>query len=68
MYGAMSFVDKVSCGAILIVIQNNAPIKLHPCEMNCDYFLYVLVIACGFASVFGLLAIGALFPMSIGQR
>ena len=64
----MSFVDKVSCGAALIIIQNETPIELDPCEVNCDYFKWVLVSTCGGASVFGLLVIAVLYPMIVGQR
>ena len=68
VFGAMSFVDKVSGAAAIIVIQYNAPMKLDPCEINCDYFQYVLVYSCGSASLLGLLVISLLYPMIIGQR
>ncbi len=68
MYGATFFVAKVLCSAALIVIQNEAPIKLDPCEINCDYLQWVLVSTCGGASLIGLLVIAVLGPMTIGQR
>ena len=68
MYGAMSFVDKVVCGAAFIVIQKEAQIKLDPCEINCGYFKWVLITTCGCASVLGLLVIAVLYPMTIGKR
>ena len=68
VYGTMTFVDRVSCGAAFIAIQNGAPIKLDPCEDNCDYFQWVLVSTCGGASVLGLLVIAVLYPMTIGKR
>ncbi len=69
VYGAMSFVDKVSCGAALMLIQNNMPLDCHCADSGRpDYFRHVLVYGCGSASIFGLLLIVILSPMKIGQR
>ena len=64
----MSFVDKLSCGVAIMLIQNYGPTKLDPCVTNCEYFQYVLVYTCGGASVFGLIIIAILYPMKIGER
>jgi hypothetical protein len=61
----MSFVDKVSCGVALMLIQNQMP---DPAEENPQFFEFVLVYGCGGAAIFGLLVIVALWPMEIGQR
>jgi Na+/melibiose symporter-like transporter len=68
VYGAMSFVDKLSCGLAFMLIQNYVPTKLHPCVTNCDFFQNVLVYVCGGASAVGLVFITILYPMKIGQR
>ena len=65
VYGAMSFVDKVSCGVALMLIQNEMP---DPAEDDPYFFQSVLVYGCGGAAVFGLLVVVLLWPMEIGRR
>ena len=68
VYGAMSFVDKVSCGAALMVVQQYMPDIPEGSTLKYDYFQWILVYGCGGAAIFGLLMIALLWPMKIGQR
>ena len=68
VFGLACFAEKLACGTAFLVIQNNAPVKLDPCEINCDYFQYVLVAGCGFSSILGISIISVLYPMEIRQR
>ena len=61
----MSFVDKVSCGIALMLIQNQMP---DPASDDPDFFQFVLVYGCGGAAVLGLVIIALLCPMTIGRR
>ncbi|XP_054718496.1 major facilitator superfamily domain-containing protein 12-like [Uloborus diversus] len=67
VFGCMSFVDKLSNGVALVIIQD-----VHPCISCCDdckwYYKYVLVFACGGAVILGLVALGFLLTQSIGVR
>ena len=65
VYGAMSFVDKVSGGVALMLVQNAMP---EPAESDPFFFETVLVYVCGGAAILGLVMIGLLWPMTIGQR
>ena len=65
VYGAMSFVDKVSGGVALMIVQNAMP---EPAESDPFFFETVLVYVCGGAAILGLVMIGLLWPMTIGQR
>ena len=67
VYGAMSFVDKVSCGAALMLIQQHMPDTCLACHGS-DYFQWVILYGCGGASIFGLILIAILWPLKIGQR
>ena len=68
VYGSVGFVDKVSCGLAFMVLQNNSPVKLNPCQHRCDYFKHVLAGTCGGCCLFGLIGIGLLYPFQIGKR
>ena len=68
VFGLACFAEKLACGTAFLIIQNNAPVKLDPCEINCDYFQYVLVAGCGFSSLLGILIISVLYPMEMRQR
>ena len=68
VYGAMSFVDKLSCGIVLMLIQNYDPTDSNSCEPNCDYHKDVIVYTCGGASLLGLIIIAILYPITLGQR
>ena len=61
----MSFVDKVSCGVALMLIQSDMP---DPAENDPRFFQCVLVYGCGGAAIFGLLVIVLLWPMKVGKR
>ena len=61
----MSFVDKVSCGIALMLIQNAMP---DPASDDPNFFQLVLVYGCGGAAAFGLVIVALLWPMTIGQR
>ena len=64
----MSFNDKVWCGIALMAIQSFAPTELDPCITNCDFFRSAIAYTCGGASVFGLVIIAVMWPMTIGER
>ena len=68
VYGAMGFVEKAASGVAFLVLQNNSPTNLSPCEVDCDYFKYVVACTCGGFSLFGLTIISILYPMVIGKR
>ena len=61
----MSFVDKVSCGIALMLIQNQMP---EPAESDPPFFESVIVYWCGGAAIFGVLIMAILWPMKLGQR
>ena len=61
----MGFLEKAASGVAFLVLQNNSPISLSPCEINCDYFKYVVACSCGGFSLFGLAIIAILYPMVI---
>lgn len=67
VFGAMSFVDKLSNGIALVTIQD-----LHPCISCCAdckwYYQYVLVFACGGAVGLSLVALAFLATQSVGER
>lgn len=67
VFGAMSFVDKLSNGLAIVLIQD-----LHPCIACCShckwYYQQILVFACGGAVVFGLLVLSILSTQTIGVR
>ena len=65
VYGAMSFVDKVSCGIALMLIQNQMP---DPATDDPQFFESVIVYWCGGAAIFGVLIMAILWPMKLGQR
>ncbi|KAK8733070.1 hypothetical protein OTU49_006743 [Cherax quadricarinatus] len=66
VYGAMSFTDKISNGAVVMLIQN-----LNPCTNCCprcsSYYQKALAIACGAAAMLGLFAVLSL-SNNIGDR
>ena len=64
----MGFVDKASSAVAFMLLQNNSPVSLNPCEINCDYFKFVVACTCGGCAIIGLLVIAILFPMVIGKR
>ena len=68
VYGAMSFVDKVSCGGVLMLVQQYMPEIPEGSTLKYDYFQWILVYGCGGAALLGLLMIALLWPMTIGQR
>jgi Na+/melibiose symporter-like transporter len=68
VYGAMSFVDKVSCGIALMLLIDNMPLDCHSDSGRPDYIRHAIVFGCGSSSIFGLLLIAILYPMKIGQR
>uniref|UniRef100_A0A2P2ICJ4 Major facilitator superfamily domain-containing protein 12-like n=1 Tax=Hirondellea gigas TaxID=1518452 RepID=A0A2P2ICJ4_9CRUS len=61
VYGIMSFVDKLSNGIIIMIIQ--ACITEDP-----SYYTDILFYACGGACVLGLLITIALIPVKVGKR
>ena len=65
VYGAMSFVDKVSGGIALMLVQSAMP---EPVDSDPMFFQSTLVFVCGGAAILGLLMISLIWPMKIGQR
>lgn len=67
VYGAMSFTDKLSNGAAVMLIQS-----LNPCTTCCprctSYYQEALAISCGTAAVLSLFAALSLLPSKIGER
>ena len=77
MYGAMSFVDKVSCGVALMLIQSKMPDlsrfqdvlpEDETDELSEPFFETVIVYWCGGAAIFGVIIMAILWPMKLGQR
>ena len=65
----MSFVDKVSCGTALMLIQEYMPEDFTHCDDQCaNYFRHILVCGCGGAAVLGLLVTALLARTDIGNR
>ena len=65
----MSFVDKISCGAVIVGIQEFMPSDMTNCTGDCaGYFAHILVYGCGTAAIFGIIIAAILSPMKIGQR
>jgi hypothetical protein len=63
----MSFVDKLSCGAALMIIQEFTP-DCQTCEEKSEYYKHILSFVCGGAALLGLSVIAILYPMRIGKR
>ena len=76
MYGAMSFVDKVSCGVALMLIQSKMPdlsrfqddLPEDEEPLSEPFFETVIVYWCGGAAIFGVIIMAILWPMKLGQR
>ncbi|CAG2163254.1 unnamed protein product [Oppiella nova] len=66
VFGAMSFVDKLSNGIAVIVIENLHPCKTCGCSICDDYYRNVLAFVCGGATVLTLMALALLAPHPIG--
>lgn len=66
VFGAMSFVDKLSNGIAVIVIENLHPCKACGCSVCDDYYRNVLAFVCGGATVLALMALALLAPHPIG--
>jgi hypothetical protein len=63
VYGAMSFVDKLSNGVAVTLIQT------FKCATVCPYYYRdVLLFVCGGAATLGLVALATLAPFQIGTR
>lgn len=64
VFGSMSFLDKLSNGLAVMIIQ-----KLHPCTSCCAeckwYYGFVLTFACGAAVISALIAIALLAPYAL---
>ncbi|XP_076336067.1 major facilitator superfamily domain-containing protein 12-like isoform X2 [Tachypleus tridentatus] len=67
VFGAMSFLDKLSNGLAVLIIQD-----VHPCIWCCEdcqwYYQYVMVFACGGSAVFALIMLATLSRSSIGVK
>lgn len=66
VFGAMSFLDKLSNGIAVIVIENLHPCKTCGCTICDNYYRNVLTFVCGGAVVLSLLALALLAPHEIG--
>lgn len=63
VYGAMSFIDKLSNGLAVALIQT------FKCATVCpNYYRDVLLFVCGGAAAFGLIVLATLAPFQIGTR
>jgi len=63
VYGAMSFIDKLSNGVAVTLIQT------FKCTTVCPYYYRdVLLFVCGGAAILGLVALATLAPFQIGTR
>ena len=67
VYGFMSFLEKLSSGAAIMLIQQYMPSTEHSVE-EILYFRWILVYGCGGAAIVGLVMVAILYPMKIGQR
>ena len=65
VYGVMCFVDKVSTGVAIMLIQSVMP---DPATDNPDFFRYVLGYGCGGAAIFGWFIMAHLWAVKIGKR
>ena len=63
----MSFVDKFSSGAAIMVIQLYTP-ETDGSIHKIEFFKWGIVFVCGGAAIFGLLIIAVLWRMKIGKR
>ncbi|XP_071041646.1 major facilitator superfamily domain-containing protein 12 isoform X2 [Parasteatoda tepidariorum] len=67
VFGCMSFLDKLSNGVAVELIQ-----VFHPCLTCCTscrwYYRYILEFACGGAILLGLISLACLATQSIGER
>ncbi|XP_021931494.1 major facilitator superfamily domain-containing protein 12-like isoform X2 [Zootermopsis nevadensis] len=63
VYGTMSFMDKLSNGVAVTVIQDLKSTTLSP-----DYYRDVLMSVCGGAAIFGLVVLATLAPFQIGTK
>ena len=64
----MSFADLIAVGSSVMILQYCAPEIPENSANRIDYFLWVIPICGGGTALFGLLMIGILWPMEIGQR
>ncbi|XP_013788718.2 major facilitator superfamily domain-containing protein 12-like [Limulus polyphemus] len=67
VFGAMSFLDKISNGLAIVIIQD-----IHPCVWCCKdcqwYYQYVLVFSCGGSAIFTLFLLATLACSPIGVK
>ena len=64
VYGAMSFVDKFSCGIVLMLIQKSAETQ----SENMFFHKYAIVYTCGGASLLGLITIACWYAITLRKR
>ena len=60
----MSFVDKFSCGIVLMLIQNSAETQ----SENMFFHKYAIVYTCGGASLLGLITIACWYAITLRKR
>ncbi|XP_054159274.1 major facilitator superfamily domain-containing protein 12-like [Oppia nitens] len=66
VFGAMSFMDKLSNGIAVIVIENLHPCKTCGCSVCDNYYRNILAFVCGGATILTLIALALLAPHPIG--
>merc|ERR1712198_752828 len=64
VYGAMSFVDKFSCGIVLMLIQKSAETQ----SEDMFFHKYAIVYTCGGASLLGLITIACWYAITLRKR
>ncbi|RWS12157.1 major facilitator superfamily domain-containing protein 12-like protein [Dinothrombium tinctorium] len=67
VFGAMSFLDKLSNGIAVMLIQLHHPCSKQTCAGCCDYYRQVLTFVCGGSTVLGILMLITLIPNKIGE-
>ena len=68
VYGFTTFVDVITIGSTVMLLQYYMPDIPEDPTIKVDYFRWVLSSCCGKTSIFGLIMIAILGPMKIGQR
>ncbi|RWS26271.1 major facilitator superfamily domain-containing protein 12-like protein [Leptotrombidium deliense] len=66
VFGAMSFLDKLSNGVAVMLIQLHHPCERHTCASCNDYYRKILAFVCGGATLLGILALLLLLPNKVG--
>ena len=68
VYGSMSFVEKMSFGAVFMLIQKFMPVFSHDTQISIPYFKLILSYGCGGTYLWGLICAGFLMTRQIRER